>query len=61
MSVLYVVPNHYLSHWRRTSLGKRSELAPVSVQSLVAKTLKEGLVVYKEDRILEEVAVWQPA
>lgn len=59
MSVLYVVPNHYLSHWRRTSLGQRSELAPVSVQSLVAKTLKEGLVVYKEDRILEEVAVWQ--
>lgn len=59
MSVLHVVPGAYLRHWRRRSLGRKNALAPVSVQSLAARILKEGLVAYKEDRILEEVAVWQ--
>lgn len=59
MSILYVVPAFYLRHWRRTSPGQKSDLAPVSIQGLTDRILKEGLVPYKEDSILEEVAIWQ--
>lgn len=56
MSILHVVPGTYLRQWRRQS---PAGVAPVSVQSLAARILKEGLIPYKEDKILEEVAVWQ--
>lgn len=59
MTCLYIVPNVYLRNFRR-SLPREDGLSLVmTLPGLVAQILKEGFVSYKEDKILEEVAVWQ--
>lgn len=59
MTVLYVVPNVYIRNFRR-SLSREGDFSLVmTMPGLVAQILKEGLVSYKEDGILEEVAIWQ--
>ena len=59
MTSLYIVPNSYLRQFRRSlSKGGTSALV-MTMPGLVAQILKEGLVSYKEDEILEEVALWQ--
>lgn len=59
MSVLYVVPHFELHRWRKEILPKKGAGAAVSVKSLASEILSEGLAVYKEDRVLEEIAVWR--
>lgn len=58
MTVLYVVPNAYLQKFRR-SLGQEGEALVMTLPGLVAHVLKEGLISYKEDSILQEAAIWQ--
>ena len=58
MTCLYVVPNVYVRNFRRSLSGDASVLV-MTMPGLVAQILKEGLVSYKEDKVLEEVAIWQ--
>jgi len=57
--VLYIVPNAYVRNLRRTLSGESGTCLVMTLPGLVAQILKEGLVSYKEDQILEEVALWQ--
>lgn len=59
MTALYLVPNAYLRKWRQEASKSANAFIPMTLPGLVSQTLKEGLVSYKEDEILEEVAVWQ--
>lgn len=59
MTALYLVPNAYLRKWRQEATRSGDNFVPLTLPGLVAQILKEGLVSYKEDEILEEVAVWQ--
>lgn len=59
MTALYLVPNAYLRRWRQEAIKSGDSFLPLTLPGLIAQILKEGLVSYKEDEILEEVAVWQ--
>lgn len=59
MTTLYLVPNAYLHKWRQEATRRGDSVLILTLPGLVAQILKEGLVSYKEDEILEEVAVWQ--
>ena len=59
MTILYLVPNVHLRSLRRSLMREGDPSLVVTIPGLVAQILKEGLVSYKEDRILEEVAIWQ--
>ncbi|NMB02310.1 MAG: hypothetical protein GX971_12460 [Firmicutes bacterium] len=59
MTSLYIVPNVYLRQFRRSLVNTNDSAIVVTMPGLVAQILKEGLVSYKEDAILEEVAIWQ--
>ncbi len=59
MTCLYIVPNVYLRNFRRSLPKEDSPSLVMTLPGLVAQILKEGLVSYKEDKVLEEVAVWQ--
>lgn len=58
MTCLYVVPNIYVRNFRR-GLSRDNGALVMTMPGLVAQILKEGLVSYKEDKVLEEVAIWQ--
>ncbi|MCK9524451.1 MAG: PD-(D/E)XK nuclease family protein [Limnochordia bacterium] len=59
MTCLYVVPNYYVRNFRRSLSEEGAPSQVTTMPGLVAQILKEGLVSYKEDRVLEEVAIWQ--
>lgn len=59
MTCLYIVPSYYLRNFRRSVSQADSSAQVTTMPGLVAQILKEGLVSYKEDRVLEEVAIWQ--
>lgn len=59
MTYLYLVPNTYLRQLRRTLSQEDPTCLVMTMPGLVAQVLKEGLVSYKEDAIMEEIALWQ--
>lgn len=59
MTALYLVPNAYLRTWRRSATKGTGDFIPMTLPGLIAQILKEGLVSYREDDILAEIAVWQ--
>ena len=59
MTCLYVVPNFYVRNFRRSVSEKGDPSQVTTMPGLVAQILKEGLISYKEDKVLEEMAIWQ--
>lgn len=59
MTCLYIVPTVYLRNFRRSLPREDVPSLVMTLPGLVAQILKEGLVSYREDKVLEEVAVWQ--
>lgn len=59
MSVLFIVPRAHLRQLRRTLVQGGDPALVVTLPGLTARILKEGLVSYHEDKIMEELAVWQ--
>ena len=59
MTCLYIVPNVYVRNFRRSLSREDASALVMTMPGLVAQILKEGLVSYKEDKVLEEVALWQ--
>ncbi len=59
VTTLYIVPSTHLRQVRRRLSREAHPAQAVTLGGLAAQILKEGLVSYREDRILEEVALWQ--
>ncbi|NLL42749.1 MAG: hypothetical protein GX251_05375 [Firmicutes bacterium] len=59
MTCLYVVPNSYIRSFRRRLIREGDTSLVMTLPGLAAQILKEGLVSYREDKVLEEIAVWQ--
>ena len=59
MTVLQLVPNQFLRKWRQVPSSTGGQLLPFTIPSLAAKILKEHGVPYRDDKIMEEIAVWQ--
>lgn len=59
MLVLHLVPNQYVRQLRHTLFTEENVSPVMTMSALIAHILKEGLISYKEDNILEEVAIWQ--
>lgn len=59
MAVLHLVPNPYVRQVKRALFRENNSSPVMTISALIAHILKEGLISYKEDRILEEVTVWQ--
>ncbi|HAI51831.1 MAG TPA: hypothetical protein DCL99_00875, partial [Firmicutes bacterium] len=59
MTVLYVVPSAYLKQTRRRLSREGQPALAATLGGLAAQILRAGLVSYQENRVLEEVAVWQ--
>lgn len=54
-----LVPNLFLRKWRQVASPTGGQLLPFTIPSLAAKILKEHGVPYRDDKIMEEIAVWQ--
>ena len=59
MTVLYVVSSAYLKQTRRRLSREGQPALAATLGGLAAQILRAGLVSYQENRVLEEVAVWQ--
>lgn len=59
MTCLYLVPNSLIRRFRRRLVREGDSSLVMTLPGLAAQILKEGLVSYREDKIVEEVAVWQ--
>jgi RecB family exonuclease len=59
MRVIQIVPPQFLQEWRRQAPQSGGEVQPITLKGLVARLLQAGAVVYREDWVLETVAVWE--
>ena len=59
MTVLHIVPGAYLRQIRRRLSKEGQPGLAVTLGGLAAQILRANLASYREDRLLEEVALWQ--
>lgn len=59
MIVLYLVPQAYLQQLRTSLSAEHNPILVMTISGLVAQILKEGQISYQEDKISEEIALWQ--
>ncbi len=55
MTTLHLVPQRYLLRWRK----KGGQALYMTLPGLAARILKEAQIPYREDRLAEELALWQ--
>lgn len=59
MTVLHLVPSAYLRQTRRRLSREGQPAMAATINGLAAQILRSHLISYTENRLLEEVAVWQ--
>ena len=59
MKVLQIVPPKFFQELRWQAVYSQGRLQPLTIQGLASRILKERGVVYREDWVLETVAVWE--
>lgn len=57
--IVHIVPSAYLRQTRRRLSREGQQAAAVTLGGLAAQILRAGLVPYTENRLLEEIALWQ--